>query len=141
MEMELTPIFVGFTLGILSYAVTKLYVDPILKFRSVLYQIDSTLFYYANCKFLISEKVISDNNLRENENNKVKEGKKELRKQVGRLRASYHETCFLYKWWLIFFKIDPIKTSTLLLQFSNTLEPTSIDHETKIRKMLKIHRL
>ena len=139
--MELTPIFVGFMSGIFTYAITKLYVDPMLRFRNVLYQIDSNLFYYANCKFLISEKIVADKALREEENKRVLEGKKELRKLVGQLRASYHETCLLYKGWLKIREIAPLKASTIMLQFSNTVEPRGIDHESEIRKILKIEHV
>ncbi|WP_419783304.1 hypothetical protein [Maridesulfovibrio sp.] len=136
--MELTTVFAGFLSGLFTYAITKLYVDPILKFNNVRYQIDSTLHYYENCKFLISEQIVENDALREEGNNRVLEGKKELRKLVGQLRASYRATCRLYKGWLEIREIDPLKASNMLLQFSNTLEPRGINYESEIKKILKI---
>ena len=105
----------GVTGGVVTYCLTKLFFDPILKYNRVKYKIDKNLIYYANALFLSSDESLDA---------KVFKRCEEQRLLACELRAAFNQlNIYFVRWHLDRRGESPLEAAGLLIQSSNTLKP------------------
>jgi hypothetical protein len=131
----------GLFIGIGTYYITKLFFDPIIRYKETIYEIDKNLIYYANAKYYETD---GDGNYDKSDspyNQRLKKGKDIHRQSAGKLRAAYCHLPRAYKRFIACKGVNPFSSSRDLIGLSNSNDrPKDMRYESedRIRKHLKL---
>ena len=137
----LLTVNIGLITGSIMYYVTKLFFDPIVRYKEAIYEIDKNLIYYANAKYYKNDGFGGLDKTDSEHNQQMEKGKDVHRISAGHLRAAYCHLPRIYKKILTCSGVNPFAASRELIGLSNTTKSPKderYDPETRIRKHLRL---